>query len=329
MPMEATAETDRAAEVRPRAPWRIQALNVLHGHRLAVTFQDGTQGVADLSSVVTAPECGIFSALKDSAHFAQARLDLGVVTWPNGADLDPDWMYDELRKAKKWSVPIQRLGEADLPEPRQRWAVKLDFLDANPNVVPQAAEPQTAVFSYFKGQAADWHTGLKTYRELRYPELWPGIDLVYSGTVNRLKYHFEIKPGADPDAIRLAYRGASSVELTDDGQLAVSTPVGGFQDAQPTAWQDIDGERIYIAVAYQLARAGDAGQPFGYRLGRYDRSEPMILDPVVTFIGRDTEAHAAGATRQSSLDNIPHRPKACRPAVCGQLPGKHICGHSR
>ena len=106
MPIEATAETDRATGITPGAPWRIQALTVLPGYRLAVTFQDGTQGVADLSSVLTSTESGIFSALKDSAYFAQAHLDLGVVTWPNGADLDPARMYDELRKAKTWSVPI-------------------------------------------------------------------------------------------------------------------------------------------------------------------------------------------------------------------------------
>ncbi len=106
MPIEATAETDRTAGITPGAPWRIKALTVLPGHRLAVTFQDGTYGVADLSSVVKAPECGIFCALKDAAFFAEARLDLGVVTWPNGADLDPAWMYDELAKSKTWSVPL-------------------------------------------------------------------------------------------------------------------------------------------------------------------------------------------------------------------------------
>lgn len=106
MTIEANAETDRATGITPSAPWRIQALAALPGHRLAVTFQDGTQGVADFSSVATATDCGIFSALKDGAYFAQARLELGVVTWPNGADLDPAWMYDELRKARTWSVPI-------------------------------------------------------------------------------------------------------------------------------------------------------------------------------------------------------------------------------
>lgn len=106
MPIEATAETDRTAGMTPGAPWRVKALTVLPGHRLAVTFQDGTQGVADLSSVLTVPECGIYSALKNSALFAQARLELGVVTWPNGADLDPAWMHDELVKSRTWTVPI-------------------------------------------------------------------------------------------------------------------------------------------------------------------------------------------------------------------------------
>jgi hypothetical protein len=64
-------------------------LSILPGYRLAVTFQDGTNGVADLSALLKARECGIYEALKDTAFFGQARLELGVVTWPNGADLDP------------------------------------------------------------------------------------------------------------------------------------------------------------------------------------------------------------------------------------------------
>jgi hypothetical protein len=31
---------------------------------------------------------------------------LGVVTWPNGLDIDPAWMYEEVRANKSWSVPF-------------------------------------------------------------------------------------------------------------------------------------------------------------------------------------------------------------------------------
>ncbi len=106
MSIQATPETHQAAGVTPSAPWRVKALSVLPGYRLAVTFQDGTNGILDLSEVTTAQDCGIYEELKDAGMFEQARLELGVVTWPNGADIDPAWMYEQLKTMKTWSVPF-------------------------------------------------------------------------------------------------------------------------------------------------------------------------------------------------------------------------------
>jgi hypothetical protein len=103
---KAVAEADPATGVIPAARWRIKALAVLPNYRIAVTFQDGTQGVADLSAVTTCRECGIYSALKDPAYFQQVRMELGAVTWPNGADLDPLWMYEEISQRSEWIVPL-------------------------------------------------------------------------------------------------------------------------------------------------------------------------------------------------------------------------------
>jgi hypothetical protein len=106
MPIEEASETDRAIGVIPAAPWRVKELSILPDYRLAVTFQDGTSGVADLSAVTSAHDHGIYEPLKDPSYFKQARLEMGVVTWPNGADLDPVWMYEELSQIKTWSVPF-------------------------------------------------------------------------------------------------------------------------------------------------------------------------------------------------------------------------------
>jgi hypothetical protein len=106
MPIQTTPEADQTAGVIPAAPWRVKALSVLPDYRLAVTFMDGTNGIADFSAVLTAKECGIFETLKDKACFDQARLDLGVVTWPNGADMDPSWMHEQIKLNKSWSVPF-------------------------------------------------------------------------------------------------------------------------------------------------------------------------------------------------------------------------------
>jgi hypothetical protein len=135
---------------------------------------------------------------------------------------------------------------------QQRWTVKLDFLGANPDVRPVGLDKTEAVISYFKGPKEEWHAGLPTYSRIVYPNLWPGIDLVYYGTVNRLKYEFIVHPGADPAQIRLAYRGATEVALNAAGQLVVTTPAGGFSDDTPVAYQEIDGQRVPVSVAYAL-----------------------------------------------------------------------------
>jgi hypothetical protein len=84
----------------------VKALSVLPDFRLAVTFQDGTSGFVDLSSLTSSRDPGVFAPLTDPHEFEKAYLELGVVTWPGGADLDPAWMYERVREGKTWSVPL-------------------------------------------------------------------------------------------------------------------------------------------------------------------------------------------------------------------------------
>jgi hypothetical protein len=107
MPIQAVAESDRPSGVTASAPWRVKAFSILPGYRLAVRFQDGTQDVVNLSALRSAAhDCGTYHALKDPTYFAQARLALGAVTWPNGANLDPAWMHERLWESETWSVPL-------------------------------------------------------------------------------------------------------------------------------------------------------------------------------------------------------------------------------
>ncbi len=166
-----------------------------------------------------------------------------------------------------------------------RWVVKLDFVDADPSAVPVSLERSGTVISYFRGKPEDQRTGLAASSRIIYRDLWPGIDLLYSGTVDRMKHEFIVHPGADPSRIRLAYRGAQSVALTEEGRLAVLTPAGGFEDDVPAAWQETGGARTDVAVSYALEDRGrDAGSPthvYGFKLGDYDRRRSLVLDPAV------------------------------------------------
>src|SRR5205807_4531259 len=127
------------------------------------------------------------------------------------------------------------------------WAVKLEFVGARPDAQPDERSASPTIVSYFSGPHSEWRTGIQTCASVAYSELWPGIDLVYAGTYERLKYTFEVKPGADPERIRLAYHGATSLQLTPEGGLSISTPAGGFTDETPVAYQKIDGQRVPVS----------------------------------------------------------------------------------
>jgi hypothetical protein len=169
--------------------------------------------------------------------------------------------------------------------PSERWVVKLDFVGANAEAIPVSLEESGALISYFKGKPEDWKTGLPASSKIVYRGLWPGIDLLYYGTMDRMKYEFIVYPGADPSRIKLAYRGAESVTLTDEGRLAIATPVGGFEDDVPVAWQEVGGIRPDVAVAYVLdaeeAVPGGQRHVYGFEVGEYDESLPLVLDPAV------------------------------------------------
>ena len=149
--------------------------------------------------------------------------------------------------------------------PPKRWVVKLDFVGANPTAIPVSLGESGAVISYFKGKPADWKKGLLASSRIIYRELWPGIDLIYYGTEDRMKYEFIVRPGADPLRIKLAYRGAESVRLTEEGRLSIGTPAGGFEGNDvPEAWQEVrSGARADVPVAYVLQATSDDGRLAG------------------------------------------------------------------
>ena len=105
MPSETVTQEHRPAGVTASAPWRVRAANPKPGYRLSVTCNDGTNGIVDMSHLVVSEKAGVYAALKDEALFNQVNVELGALTWPNGTDLDPEWVHEEIGKHKTWSVP--------------------------------------------------------------------------------------------------------------------------------------------------------------------------------------------------------------------------------
>jgi len=101
-------ESNRTPEVEPvvryTVPRRVTSVAALPDFRLRVTFVGGITGEVHMHSFLNNPRIDgtIFVPLRDPTTGAQARVALGAIRWPNGADPAPDAMYDAMRDRGVW-----------------------------------------------------------------------------------------------------------------------------------------------------------------------------------------------------------------------------------
>ena len=68
----------------------VKEASYVDGYKILLKFHDGNQGVADLSDCMIG---GIFEPLKSISFFKTFVLERHTITWANGADLAPEYLY--------------------------------------------------------------------------------------------------------------------------------------------------------------------------------------------------------------------------------------------
>ncbi|MEI7670084.1 MAG: DUF2442 domain-containing protein [Pseudomonadota bacterium] len=73
----------------------------LRDYNIFIEFEDGNKGVIDLADKVG--RGGVFMPLADRQYFCKMKLDkqLHTITWENGADLSPEFLYERLLETRK------------------------------------------------------------------------------------------------------------------------------------------------------------------------------------------------------------------------------------
>lgn len=167
--------------------------------------------------------------------------------------------------------------------------LRMRLAGANAGATAAAEEPLQGKVNYLLGNdRKQWQTGVSTYRRVRYSDVWPGIDLVWHGTRSALEYDFIVQPGSDPARIRVAFDGTERLRLDRAGNLIARTAAGEVVQSAPVIYQD--GPRGRTTISGRYAMKGR--REIGFEIGAYDRSRPLVIDPVLNY---STYLGSAGA----------------------------------
>ncbi len=233
-----------------------------------------------------------------AAGFVQARdAALPLFFVPNAGLTDASFRY--LVQAPRFTAGFAQ-GSVVFRLPGGQ--IELSFPGSNSHADVAASGTAQARANFLIGSTSDqWRTDLATSNELRYRELYPGIELAYFGSGAELKSEFRVAPGADATRIALHYSRAVAIDA--NGDLLAGEGETQLREKAPDVYQETHqqgvGGRIKIAARYRLLDPNTAT----FELGAYDPSLPLVIDPVVSYAtylgGSNTGAVTATAVDAS------------------------------
>jgi hypothetical protein len=160
-------------------------------------------------------------------------------------------------------------------------ALHVDFVNAN-NVQPQADSSVSPSASLTDDKTAP-------LRRVAYVDLWAGINLAYTASAGSIyNTAYTLAPRADAKNIRLRYN--APVHVDEAGNLRIAFETGEMIESAPIAWQEIDGQRVAVQIAFRLldppiqnSKSKIQNPMVTFALGTYDPRYALTFNPSLTW----------------------------------------------
>lgn len=145
------------------------------------------------------------------------------------------------------------------------------------NIALRGETPSTTSYHILKsGDPKNWHRNIASYQSLDMGNVYEGIRLNLRYHHNNVEKLFFLDPGADPNQIRLAVDHVTDLAVNEGGELVMGSNRGALHFSKPVAYQMAGDTRQLVAVDYRIQ-----GDTYGFKLGPYDDSKQLIIDPLV------------------------------------------------
>jgi hypothetical protein len=172
-------------------------------------------------------------------------------------------------------------GGSSTPQSAATQTLSMRLVGASPTSTVVGLDRQAGVSNYLLGNdPSRWVTNVPNFGRVECQNLYAGINLIYYGNgQTRLEYDFDVAPGANAGAIRLAFQGARAMAVDGQGNLVLHLAGGDMIEQAPVAYQTIDGVRQSVSCRYLVGANGQVR----FALGAYNTSRALVIDPVLSY----------------------------------------------
>lgn len=134
-------------------------------------------------------------------------------------------------------------------------------------------EEREDYFNYYLGHIQEGREAVRLFDQLAYPQIYDGIDALYSSNGTGLKYYFVCHPNADPNDIELTFEGQNSLAVVN-GELVIETSLGDIILPQPIAYKIENG----VMVEYEwIPSYSITGNVVTISSGTFNGAIPLIF----------------------------------------------------
>jgi hypothetical protein len=169
---------------------------------------------------------------------------------------------------------IGAVGDTD------RTPIAMRLAGASPGIAGSGRKLLPGVANHLIGNdPRRWKIGIRSYAEVEYRNVYPGVNIVYYGNQGELEFDLVVAPGASYGDIQLEFAGATGLYIDEEGNLIIETDAGDLVQQAPFIYQEQSGNRRQIAGGYVLR----ADRRVGFEVAPYDASLPLVIDPVLAY----------------------------------------------
>jgi hypothetical protein len=224
-------------------------------------------------SLLTALICasGLFAAGASDRNTAETFLNRMPLSFERNAGQAVGSRSEWVARANGYRVALDATGAAILPSAAGRSdLVRMEFVNARPEASGRPLDPLPGRTNYLVGRDPKrWIQNLETYGRVEYDGVYEGLDVAWYGNQGRLEYDFLVRPGADPNRIRVRFDGARKLALEANGDVRIETSSGAMKLRLPEVYQETAGARKRVAGRYLVRAANE----IGFELADYDKSK--------------------------------------------------------